>query len=395
MNILVLTSMYPTLDPEYQATPICHYFATQWKKMGHNVSVAHLSNPLPVVYSWVAKFFGNYGMKRVWSVSFLKPNRKKARYNIDGIPIIYIPVIHVIPYVGSSLLRKKRAYNYLSSILKEEGFVPDYVIAHWHSMAYYMPLFKKEFPNVKTSVVLHNSVTYNKRFHSVFDSVDTWGFRSNSIKNSFEAAYGKQSREFICLSGVPSEYVPDQCLDKDFSSGINHFVYVGSLLKLKNIDIAMKALSEYYRGRSFTFDIVGDGPEMASLKALANDLGVENNVVFHGRLPRDKAQTFVEKAQVFVMVSSPEAFGLVYVEAMAKGCIPVAAVGQGADGFVLDGENGFLCTPKDVDALKSVIKKICAMDSNKLSLLSKNAYNTASSMTDEKVANHYLNSVMF
>ncbi len=395
MNILLLTSMYPTLDPEYQASPICHYFATHWGKMGHVVKVAHLCNSLPVVYSWVAKLFGNYGMKRMWSVSFLKPNRKKARYEIEGIPVIYIPVTHAIPHIEPSFFRKKRAYKYLYSVLKEEGFVPDFIIAHWHSMAYYMPFFKKEFPNVRTSVVLHNTVTYNKRYHSVFDSVDTWGFRSNSIKNSFEAAYGKQSREFICLSGVPSEYVPQQCPNKDFSSGVNHFVYVGSLLKLKNIDITMRALSEFYKRGDFTFDVVGDGSEMTSLKTLAKDLGVENNVIFHGRLPRDKAQTFVEEAQVFVMVSSPEAFGLVYVEAMAKGCIPVAAVGQGADGFVLDGENGFLCSPKDVDALKSVIQKICSMGSDKLSLLSKNAYDTASSMTDEKVANHYLNSVMF
>ena len=370
-NILLVTSMYPTLDPEYQASPICHYFATQWKKMGYNVRVAHLCNSLPVVYSWVAKLFGNYGMKRMWSVSFLKPNRKKAKYEIEGIPVIYIPVTHAIPHIEPSFFRNERAYKFLSSILKEEGFAPDYIIAHWHSMAYYMPFFKKEFPYVKTSVVLHNSVTYNKRFHSVFDSVDTWGFRSNSIKNSFEATYGKQIREFICLSGVPSEYVPIQCPNKDFSRGINRFVYVGSLLKLKNIDITIRALSEYYKGSDFTFDVVGDGSEMASLKALANDLGVKNNIIFHGRLPRDKAQIFVENAQVFIMVSSPEAFGLVYVEAMAKGCIPVATVGQGADGFVLDGKNGFLCTPKDVDALRSVIQKICAMDPVQLSLLSK------------------------
>lgn len=393
-NILLATSMYPTLDPEYKASPICHYFAKQWSTMGYNVKVVHFCNVLPRFYSWIGKLFGNYGMKKMWSVLFLKPNRKKAFYEIEGIPVIYIPLTHIIPHFGPADYRKKKAYNYLCNTLNKENFCPDAVISHWHGMAYFMPFFKKDFPKVLTSVVIHNKLSYNRKFHSLFASIDTWGFRSKTLQESFEKVYGRQQREFICLSGVPSKYVLNEYPMKDFSHGINHFVFVGSLLKLKNVDITIRALHRCFKGESFVFDIVGDGPEANALKALKKDLE-EENVVFHGRLPRDKAQDILNKAQVFIMVSSVEAFGLVYVEAMAKGCIPVATLGQGADGFVINGTNGFLCKANDIEELCIVIDKIRHSDPQQLSSMSLRAYETATNMTDEKVAEDYLKNVLF
>lgn len=363
--------------------------------MGHNVRVAHLCYALPTVYSWIGKIFGNYGLKRMWSVSFLKPYRKKARYEIDDIPIIYIPVIHPIPHILPSKRKRNKAYKYLKSILDKEEYVPDYVMAHWHNMAYFMPLFKRDFTNVKTSVVIHNHSSFQSWFNNILSSVDTWGFRSNAIRESFEAVYGKQSREFICLSGVPAGYIPSELHKKDFSNGIHRFVFVGSLLKLKNIDISIRALTSYYKNKDFIFDIVGDGPEMANLIALVEELDVKGNVVFHGRLARDKAQEIVDKAQVFIMVSSPEAFGLVYVEAMAKGCIPIASIGQGGDGFIYHEQNGFLCEAKSEKAINEVIETLHEMGEQQLNQLSYNAYITASNMTDELVAKHYLESVTF
>lgn len=394
-NILLITSIYPTLDPAYKASPICHYFAKQWKEMGFNIRVAHMCYALPTIYSWIAKLFGNYAMKKMWSVSFLKPDRKIAKYDIEGIPVTYIPVIHPIPHIGISHRRRVKAYKYLHETLESEHFVPDLVISHWHSMAYFMPFVKCDYPQVRTSVVVHNMLKYDKDFHSVFNAVDTWGFRSKSLKENFEHVYGKQEREFICLSGVPSSYVPLTYPNKDFSEGVNHFVFVGSLVKLKNVDIAISALHDSFKGEDFLFDVVGDGPEMPSLKKLTEKLGESRHVVFHGHLAREKAQEIVSHAQVFIMVSTTEAFGLVYVEAMAKGCIPIATVGQGADGFVENAKNGFLCKAKDVSALSTIISKVRCTRKDEVITMSQNAYATAREMTDEIVAKKYLSYISY
>ena len=49
----------------------------------------------------------------------------------------------------------------------------------------------------------------------------------------------------------------------------------------------------------------------------------------------------MEESDVFAMVSSPETFGLVYIEAMAKGCVTIGSKGEGIDGVIVNNENGF------------------------------------------------------
>jgi teichuronic acid biosynthesis glycosyltransferase TuaC len=76
--------------------------------------------------------------------------------------------------------------------------------------------------------------------------------------------------------------------------------------------------------------IVGDGPERATLQALATSLGVADRIAFRGRLAPDDAVATGRQASLFVLPSTDEAFGVAYVEAMAAG---VPAIGcQGEDG---------------------------------------------------------------
>ena len=63
----------------------------------------------------------------------------------------------------------------------------------------------------------------------------------------------------------------------------------------------------------------------------------------------------MKKSDVFVMPSAPETFGLVYLEAMASGCIVVGAKGWGIDGLIKNGFDGYLVEPRDIDALKNFL----------------------------------------
>ena len=56
------------------------------------------------------------------------------------------------------------------------------------------------------------------------------------------------------------------------------------------------------------------------------------------------------------MISSNEVFKLVYLEAMAQGCIVIASKGGGFDGINVDGQNGFLCEPGDSEQLESIYR---------------------------------------
>jgi glycosyltransferase involved in cell wall biosynthesis len=223
-------------------------------------------------------------------------------------------------------------------------------------------------------------------------SVDVWGFRSLAFQKDFEKHFGNNKPMFLCHSGIPEKYI--ESVERSFVNGVKHFVFVGSLYELKNVDITIRALHQAMDGREYTFDVVGDGAEMNNLRHLVDELEMSNRVVFHGRLKRDEAQNIVRTVDCFVMVSSREAFGLVYVEAMAKGCIIIGTKGQGIDGIVKHGENGFLCNARDVEDLAAVIKHIVDYSPSELHRISENAVATATNLTDRKVAEQYINSII-
>ena len=78
---------------------------------------------------------------------------------------------------------------------------------------------------------------------------------------------------------------------------------------------------------------------------------------------------------------------------MAAGCITIASRGEGFDGIIKDGENGFLCGAGNVEELISIINKIHKMDKAELSRISENAIKTAQQMTDSSVAASYIHDV--
>ena len=112
-----------------------------------------------------------------------------------------------------------------------------------------------------------------------------------------------------------------------------------------------------------------------------------------GRIPREKILEEYDKADCMVMISEGEAYGLVYLEAMARGCITVASRNEGFDGVIVDGENGFLCEAGNAQELASIIKRIKTLTPEKRQLVSENAINTAKRLTDENAARLYIENV--
>jgi glycosyltransferase involved in cell wall biosynthesis len=147
----------------------------------------------------------------------------------------------------------------------------------------------------------------------------------------------------------------------------------------------------------FSLTYIGQGAEgkkiNAYLPTLA-ELKPKSSVSLLGRIPREKIKQHLLSSDVFIMVSKNEVFGLVYLEAMATGCIPVAAKNEGFDGIIIDGVNGFLCEAGNVDELTQIINRIKKMPCEELKKISQQAIETANQMTDEKMAKNYLNDVL-
>jgi glycosyltransferase involved in cell wall biosynthesis len=100
---------------------------------------------------------------------------------------------------------------------------------------------------------------------------------------------------------------------------------VGHLVARKRHGDVLEALAELPGVR---YLVIGDGPERAPLERLAAALGIAERVEFAGQLPPARALQRVREASCFVMVSTAEAFGVAYIEAMAAGIPAVGCLGE-------------------------------------------------------------------
>lgn len=97
----------------------------------------------------------------------------------------------------------------------------------------------------------------------------------------------------------------------------------------------------------------------------------------------------MNKSYILLLPSVAEGFGIVYIEAMKAGTIPIATKGEGIDGFIRNGENGFLIEP-NIDEIEQLIAEIYSEKYN-LEEIRENAYTTSKELTWSNNAKKYIN----
>lgn len=132
------------------------------------------------------------------------------------------------------------------------------------------------------------------------------------------------------------------------------FLSIGNLVPLKNFSVlldAFKIVSEQYP--SAELQIVGEGSLAKHLRNKKERLGL-SKTVFSGRLPQDQVRESLHNCNAFVLASSIETFGIVFVEALAAGK-PIIATRCGGPNNIVNDENGFLVEPKNVQELSAAM----------------------------------------
>ncbi len=126
----------------------------------------------------------------------------------------------------------------------------------------------------------------------------------------------------------------------------NVLLYVGRIEPLKGLDILLQAVRLLERGERLRVLIVGGSPgsdsELDRLKKLAAELGIGGSVTFTGSIPQRELPAYYSAADVFVLPSYAESFGLAALEAMACGTPVVVSRVGGLKSFVASGETGYL-----------------------------------------------------
>jgi glycosyltransferase involved in cell wall biosynthesis len=101
--------------------------------------------------------------------------------------------------------------------------------------------------------------------------------------------------------------------------------------------------------------IAGEGDDKTRLQRKAKELGITDRVVFTGMVPEDEKPDLYRLADVYVMPSRGEGFGIVFLEAMACGVPVVASKVDGSREAVRNGELGLLVDPSKPDEIGTAI----------------------------------------
>ncbi|WP_440945405.1 glycosyltransferase family 4 protein [Methanosarcina sp. T3] len=189
---------------------------------------------------------------------------------------------------------------------------------------------------------------------------------SGWTKDRLETLKGTDSKITVLPNGVDlkliSEIKPAGQGSSNTPAGkIYDIIFAGRLIKEKNVDVLIKAVSLLKKDFPEIYCcVVGDGPERKALEKLTRELGMQENVIFEGFQEYGALIGKIKASKVLVLPSSREGFGMVVIEAFACG-VPVVTVKQkynAAQGLVKDGVDGFVVELEEKEIAKAVEKMI-------------------------------------
>lgn len=136
-------------------------------------------------------------------------------------------------------------------------------------------------------------------------------------------------------------------------------LFVGRLVPYKGVEFLLRALS----GTEVAAVIIGDGPLRPSLEGLARQLGMEPRTFFLGAVDDGTAAAWYGACDIFVLpsVTRAEAFGLVQLEAMARGKPVISArLPTGVPWVNVDEQTGITVPPADSTSLAAALRRLAA-----------------------------------
>lgn len=306
--------------------------------------------------------------------------------NVDGVEICYVRYLSLGKY-GAKNFNRRSAEVTIRKMLPKllSDFKPD--VIHGHTLDYGSEIGGciKAFTGCPLVVTTHGgdtNVPFEKGQYELLkkycDEIDIVAAVSKKLQNRLLACGTKTAVEVI-YNGFLQHPYPEDC-----EKNVYRMIQVGNLIPSKRVDMTIRAFAKLHEERpEMELTIIGDGPLRAELEALCEQLQVSDVVCFLGKKPNKEVFHRMCESSFFVMASKPEGFGIVYLEAMAAGCIAVGTQGEGIADIITHGENGFLVPADDPDAIADVIR-FCLDNRQEMATFAQNGKQTAQQLTWEQ-----------
>lgn len=164
-----------------------------------------------------------------------------------------------------------------------------------------------------------------------------------------------RAKSLVIPNGIAPLFFRDPPPPKAPPGKVLRLIYAGELSSNKNLETTVRA-AELLRREGLDVRLTAVG---AILDEKYRSLIKKTDFLeHHDRCPQPELIRFLQSADIFVMPSHTETFGLVYAEAMSRGLPVVYTRGQGFDGHFPDGTAGYAVSDKDPSEVAEAIRKI-------------------------------------
>jgi glycogen synthase len=162
----------------------------------------------------------------------------------------------------------------------------------------------------------------------------------------------------VIFNGVDVDETPPAAIDLRFE---RYVLGLGRVVRKKGFDLLLDAFSEIASAHPDVGLVIGgDGAERESLRRRAHDLALAARVHLPGRLRRAEVAAVMRNAEVLVMPSRVEPFGIVALEAWRAGVPVIVSSHGGAPEFIEHGVSGLIVDPFDSSCLGSALESLLA-----------------------------------
>src|SRR5437660_1076013 len=165
--------------------------------------------------------------------------------------------------------------------------------------------------------------------------------------------------------------------------GAKLLIHLSNFRPVKRAVDCIRILAEVRKSTPARLLMVGDGPDRSPAEHLARELKVDRYVWFLGK--QDHVERLIPLAHVLLMPSEMEAFGLVALEAMACGVVPVATRVGGVPELITDGEDGFLEPVGDIAAQASRVTALLTDEKLHYQMRKAGRWNASERFCSEKI----------
>lgn len=307
-------------------------------KKGHQIHFISYKRPVRLTSYYKDIFLHEIGSFEYPLFEFPPYDTSLASKIVDVAMYEHLDVLHVhyaIPHAAVAYMAKQ--------ILKTKGIeLP--VITTLHGTDITLVGLDKSM-----SSVVEFSINQSDIVTSVSNSLKEGTESYFDIKKNIEVVYN-----FVDLDRFSRKENPE--LKKVFApNGEKIIVHTSNFRKVKRIEDVIHAYSKIKDSVQANLLLIGDGPERRNAEELCRELGTCSQIQFLGK--QDAVEEILSIADLFMLPSQNESFGLAALEAMACEVPVISSNAGGLPEVNIDGVTGFTCEIGDVDdmAKKAII----------------------------------------